>query len=74
MSVPVTYIGEWIGDYRIDLVVEDQVIVEIKSTERDHPLFEAQMLAYLRISGLHVGLLINFNSKLLTQGVRRFVL
>ena len=73
VSVPVAYKGEWIGDYRLDLIVGDAVVVEIKSVERGDPLFEAQLLAYLRASGKHIGLLINFNSHLLSQGVRRFV-
>jgi GxxExxY protein len=73
VSVPVAYKGEWVGDYRLDLVVSDTVVVEIKSVERGDPLFEAQLLAYLRASGKHIGLLINFNSHLLSQGVRRFV-
>jgi GxxExxY protein len=73
VSVPVAYKREWVGDYRLDLVVSDAVVVEIKSVERGDPLFEAQLLAYLRASGKHIGLLINFNSHLLSQGVRRFV-
>ncbi len=73
VSVPVAYKGEWVGDYRLDLVVNGAVIVEIKSVERGDPLFEAQVLAYLKASGKRVGLLINFNSHLLTHGVRRFV-
>ena len=73
VSVPVAYKGEWIGDYRLDLIVDNAVVVEIKSVERGDPLFEAQLLAYLRASGKHIGLLINFNSHLLSQGVRRFV-
>lgn len=72
-TVPVSYKDEWVGDYRIDLIVEAAVIVEIKSVERGNPLSEAQMLAYLRASGKHVGLLINFNSHLVTQGIRRFI-
>ena len=70
---PVFYLEEWIGDYRVDLVVSDTVLVEIKSVERIEPLFEAQMLAYLRASRKPLGLLINFNSQLVAQGVRRFV-
>ena len=73
VSVPVAYKGEWVGDYRLDLIVGDAVVVEIKSVERGDPLFEAQLLAYLKASGKRVGLLINFNSHLLSQGVRRFV-
>lgn len=73
VCVPVAYCGEWVGDYRLDLVVDDSVVVEIKSVERCDPLFEAQVLAYLKASGKRIGLLINFNSHLLSQGVRRFV-
>jgi len=74
VGVPIRYRDEWIGEYRIDLIVEDAVVLEIKSTERDDKFFEAQALAYLRASGLHIGLIINFNSKLVTQSVKRLVL
>jgi GxxExxY protein len=74
LPVPVNYKGRLLGEYRLDLMVSDQVIVEIKSVERHDPLFEAQVLTYLRIAGKHVGLLINFNSKLLKEGIRRLVL
>jgi len=60
--------------YRMDIVVEHALIVEIKAIERVTPVHEAQMLTYLRLSGLHVGLLMNFNSVTLRQGLRRFVL
>ena len=69
----VAYKGESIGEFRMDLVVEDTVVVELKSTERHDPLFEAQLLSYLKLGGYKVGLLINFNSVLLTKGIRRFV-
>ncbi len=58
----------------MDIVVEHALIVEIKAIERVTPVHEAQMLTYLRLSGLHVGLLMNFNSVTLRQGLRRFVL
>ena len=74
VPIPLTYKGEQIGDYRIDLVVEDAVVVEIKSVERHDPLFEAQVLTYLRITGNKVGLLMNFNSRLLTNGIKRLIL
>jgi GxxExxY protein len=73
VSVPVQYKGHWVGHYQIDFIAERQVIVEVKSVEHFHPIFEAQMLAYLRATGLHVGLLLNFNTRLLTEGVQRFV-
>ncbi len=74
MSVPVNYKGRVIGEYRLDLLVEDAVVVELKSVERHDPVFEAQILTYLRVTGKKIGLLINFNSKLLKEGVKRFVL
>jgi GxxExxY protein len=60
--------------YRMDVVIENEVIVEIKATERIMPIHEAQMLTYLRLSGLHVGLLMNFNDVTLRNGLRRVVL
>jgi len=60
--------------YRMDVVVERELIVEIKAVERVLPIHEAQVLTYLRLSGLKVGLLMNFNSLLLKDGLRRFVL
>jgi GxxExxY protein len=74
VGIPISYRDEWIGEYRIDMIVEDLVILEIKSTERDDRLYEAQALAYLRASGLHVALVINFNSKLLSHGLKRLVI
>ena len=71
---PVVYKGRTIGEYRLDLIVEDAVVVEIKSVERFDPVFEAQVLTYLRITGKKVGLLINFHSRFLRDGIRRFVL
>jgi GxxExxY protein len=72
--VPLEYRGVSIGEYRIDLVVENRVIVEIKSVLRLEPVFEAQVLTYLKISRLHVGLLLNFNKGVLKDGIKRFVL
>ncbi len=59
--------------YRIDLLVEDLVIVELKAIECITPIHHAQVLSYLKLSGLSVGLLINFNVSILTNGVRRIV-
>ena len=53
--------------YRVDAIVEDLVIVEVKAVAQLAPIHEAQLLTYLRLSGRPVGLLINFNTKLLTQ-------
>jgi GxxExxY protein len=60
--------------YRIDVVVEEQVILELKTVERLMPIHEAQILTYLKLSGLHTGLLLNFNSAVLKDGMRRIML
>jgi GxxExxY protein len=57
--------------YRLDLIVEDSVVVEIKAVERLLPLHEAQLLTYLRLSGMATGLLLNFNVPVLKDGIRR---
>jgi GxxExxY protein len=60
--------------YRMDFVVENELVIEIKAIERLMPIHEAQMLTYLRLSGCKIGLLMNFNSVVLKDGLRRFVL
>ena len=57
--------------YRLDLLVNDAVIVEIKSVENLAPIHEAQLLSYLKLANCKVGLLINFNVKLLKYGIKR---
>ena len=74
VSYPVLYKGRSIGEYRLDLIVEDAVVVEIKSVERFDSIFEAQVLTYLRVSRKRVGLLINFNSRLLKEGIKRYII
>ncbi len=59
--------------YRLDLLVEEKVIVEIKAVERLMPIHQAQLLSYLKLSGVKVGLLINFNVMLLKHGIQRVV-
>jgi GxxExxY protein len=59
--------------YRLDLVVDDAVIVELKSIDRIMPIHEAQLMSYLKLSGMKVGLLINFNVNTLVKGLRRRV-
>jgi GxxExxY protein len=73
-KVPLEYRGVSIGDYQIDLIVENKVVVEIKSVVRLEPVFGAQVLTYLKISQLRVGLLLNFNKGVLKDGIKRFVL
>jgi GxxExxY protein len=74
LEIPVVYKSHLVGDYRLDLVVEKAVIVELKSVDRFDPVFEAQLLTYLKITGLKRGLLLNFNSRLLKDGIKRLVL
>jgi len=64
-------VESFIGEHRVDLIVEDSVVVELKSVEGLDPVFEAQILTYLKITKR---LLINFNTRLLRDGVKRFVL
>ncbi|MGD0711633.1 MAG: GxxExxY protein [Bacteroidales bacterium] len=59
--------------YRLDLIVENKVIVEIKSVETIAPVHFAQLLTYLKLSGLKLGILINFNSKILKENIHRIV-
>jgi len=72
LALPVKYDGvELDAGYRIDLLVEDCVIVELKAVEKTTPLHEAQLLSYLKLSGQKVGLLINFNVVRLKDGIKR---
>jgi GxxExxY protein len=75
VRLPIEYKGVSLnGDYRIDLIVDDTVIVELKAVEHVLPVHEAQLLTYLRLTGKRVGLLINFNVPVLTKGIVRRVL
>ena len=60
--------------YRLNLLVESEVIIELKSVEALNPVHEAVVLTYLRLSGYHIGLLINFNVATLKDGIRRYIL
>ena len=74
VGLPVVYDGEKIElGYRMDLVVENRVIVEVKCVEAIHPVHEAQLLSYMRLSGIPVGLLINFHVARLRDGIKRMV-
>jgi GxxExxY protein len=71
-ELPVVYKGIQLDcGYRIDLLVERTVIVELKSVDKVLPIHQAQLLSYLKLAGKSVGLLINFNVELLTDGVKR---
>jgi len=72
---PVTYKGLVLEDaYRLDLLVEDKLVIELKTIDTFADVHEAQVLTYLKFSGCHVGLLINFRTRLLKDGVRRLAL
>ena len=74
VGLPVVYDGVKLDlGYRIDLIVEDQVIVEVKSVEAINDVHKAQLLSYLKLSGKNVGLLINFNVAHLKNGIKRLV-
>ena len=60
--------------YRIDLFVEEKIVVELKVVEQITPVHEAQVLSYLKFSGCRIGLLLNFNTKLMKNGIHRFIL
>ncbi|HMU13227.1 MAG TPA: GxxExxY protein [Flavobacteriales bacterium] len=72
VAVPIVYRGERLAnDLRIDLLVEDLVIVEIKAVEELHPIHTAQLLTYLKLTNKKLGLLINFNTTKLIDGLER---
>ncbi len=75
LPVPVEYKGTRIEcGYRIDLLVDDAVIVELKSVDQLAPVHEAQLLTYMKLARIRTGLLINFNQQRLVDGLRRFKL
>jgi len=74
LLIPVTYKGRNLGDYRIDILVENEIIVELKAVDRYDLLFEAQLLTYLKVTKKKLGLLINFNVPLLKNGIKRIIL
>jgi len=75
VAIPVEYKGVKLDcGYRADLIVTDMILVEIKAVDQLAPIHDAQLLSYLKLTGLKVGLLINFNERMLTHGIRRKVL
>jgi GxxExxY protein len=73
-TLPVVYRGVKLDcGYRLDILIEESVIVEVKSIDQIAPIHKAQLLSYLKLSGCKVGLLINFNVKVLKDGVVRMV-
>ena len=75
VALPVVYKGFRIDlGYRLDLIVAEAVIVEVKAVESLHPIVDAQVLTYLKLTGLHTALVCNFNVPLLKDGIKRLVL
>jgi GxxExxY protein len=74
IGLPVVYKGEVIAEHRPDLVVSNRVVVEIKAIERLARVHTAQMITYLQVTGLELGLIMNFNAATLHEGLRRVVL
>ena len=73
-AIWVEYRGTRIPGQRVDLIVANSVIVEVKSVARLDPIFQAKLISYLRTTGMRTGLLMNFNSMLLKEGLKRIVL
>lgn len=74
-SIPVSYKGVQLeAGYRLDLFVDQKVIVELKSVDAIHPLHTAQLMTYLKLAKCRLGFLINFNVMLLKDGIKRYVL
>ncbi len=73
--IPIHYAGELLDEkFRLDLLVEEKIIVEIKAVEELLPIHEAQVLTYLKLIGCEIGFLINFNVRFIKDGIRRIVL
>jgi GxxExxY protein len=74
VPLPIIYKGIKLGcGYQMDIVVDEKVVIELKSIEELQPIHKAQLLTYLRLSGCKIGLLINFNVPLLKDGIVRLV-
>jgi GxxExxY protein len=72
--LPLSYKGVVLGcGYRLDIVVKKLIIVELKAVDRIEPIHSAQLLTYLKLTGLKLGMLINFNVPVLKDGIKRFV-
>ena len=74
-EMPISYKGIALKcGYRVDVLIEDCLLIELKAVEKILPIHEAQLLTYMKLAGVKIGLLINFNEKLLKDGIKRFVL
>ncbi len=74
LAVPIIYKGVRMpNDLRLDLLVDERIIVEVKAVEEFHPVHQAQLLTYLKLTDKRVGLLLNFNSPVLIKGIKRMM-
>jgi GxxExxY protein len=74
VAVPIRYRGITLeSGLTLDLLVEEQIIIELKAVETLHPVFDAQLITYLRLSGKRLGFLINFNVPVFKEGIRRLI-
>jgi GxxExxY protein len=73
VPLPVLYKGERLGTHRADVIVEKQVVVEVKAVAQIAPVHVAQMLTYLHITNLKIGLILNFNCPTLKEGIKRVI-
>ena len=74
-SLPVKYKGVKLDcGYRVDLLIDNKVIVELKSVDKLVPIYQAQLLSYMKLAGIKIGLLINFNVQFMKNGIKRMVL
>ena len=74
VEVPLFYKGSSLNNpLRIDILVENEIIIELKSVEKMYPVFEAQIISYLKLMNKKLGFLVNFNSAIFKNGVKRFV-
>jgi len=75
VDIPVEYDGIIFDEgLRLDVIVEDLIICEIKAVDKINPVYEAQLLSYLRLTGKRIGFLINFNVPLIKNGIKRIIL
>jgi len=74
LTIPIIYKDAKLGEHRLDLLVENKIIIELKAVDRFDPVFSAQVLSYLRLTKKKLGLLINFNVPILKEGIKRIIL
>ena len=73
-KVPIYYDGiEFMEALRLDILIDDKIIVELKAQENSHPVWEAQLLSYLKLTDKHLGFIVNFNVPTIRQGIKRMV-